>query len=290
MAKINNTELYKVKELVSKDDIILGSNADDALGTSNFSLGGIVEFTAEEMKDRFFHKDTFLWVETDLRDKFLGVSEERMNVSIVGQNNFVNGVMNGVYGIDFTDESIRDGYEISIRNSRSDYLTIVNNAKEAKIPLRIYTDNDYYLRPNETMKFRYSKRDKCFWVSGALDIRVSEKDIEDIIGETKYKLFIDSSAGESIDATDMTTTLTPYVDRYFEDFTNQVTNWQWFRESGKTQEDQDSDHIWSLDKTERVLYLTAPDFTHNIYEHAVTFICQAIIDNNKKIIGKATIG
>lgn len=290
MAKINNTDLYKVKDKISKDDIILGSNSAEELGTSNFSIDSIVEFTGEELKNDFFHKDTFLWVETNLVDKFLGVSEDRMNVAIVGQNNFVNGVMNGLYGITFLDVSIRDGYEISIRNNRSDYMTIVNNANEAVYPLKIYTDNDYYLRPNETIKFRYSKRDKCFWVSGALDIRVSEKDINDIIGETKYKLFIDSSSGESIDATDMSTTLTPYVDRYFEDYTDKVTNWQWFRESGKTKEDQDSDHIWSLDKTERVIYLTAEDFTHNIYEHAVTFICQAIIDNNKKLIGKTTIG
>ncbi|MVX36228.1 hypothetical protein [Myroides sp. LoEW2-1] len=289
MAKINNTEQYKVKEFVSKDDIVLGSNSDSALKTSNFSLGGIVDFTAEEMKEQFFHKETYQWSETDLKDRFLDISENRLNVIVVGQNNFVNGVMNGLYGVTISD-TIKDGYEIAIRNSRTDYMTIVNNFKDAKIPLRIYTDNDYYLRPNETIKFRYNKRDKCFWVSGALDIRVSESDIDDILGENKYKLFIDSSAGESIDAMDMSTTLTAYVDRYFDDITDKVASWQWFRESGKTKEDQDSDHIWSLDKTEREIYLTAKDFTQNIYEHPITFICQAIIENNQKLIAKTTIG
>lgn len=113
--------------------------------------------------------------------------------------------------------------------------------------------------------------------------------INDIIGTDSLALFIDSSQGDTIAADDMQTTLTATVERYFKDFTPQVVSWQWFRESGDTQEDRDSDAIWAQDKTSRIIHLTNEDFTANIYNRSVTFTCQAIV-NNEIIEAKTTIG
>lgn len=113
--------------------------------------------------------------------------------------------------------------------------------------------------------------------------------INDIIGTDSLALFIDSSEGDTIAADNMQTTLTATVERYFKDFTPQVVSWQWFRESGDTQEDRDSDAMWAIDKTNRIINLTTVDFTANIYNRSVTFTCQAIV-NNELIEAKTTIG
>lgn len=113
--------------------------------------------------------------------------------------------------------------------------------------------------------------------------------VENIIGTDSLALFIDSSEGDTIAADNMQTTLTATVERYFKDFTPQVVSWQWFRESGDTQEDRDSDAIWAQDKTSRIIHLTNEDFTANIYNRSVTFTCQAIV-NNEVVEAKTTIG
>jgi len=110
--------------------------------------------------------------------------------------------------------------------------------------------------------------------------------IEEIFGDDSLTIYIESSKGDLLDLDDLNTTLTPYVDRYFNDATDKVTSWQWYRESGITQEDKDADDIWAIDKNNRILNLTAEDFTHNIFEHGVTFICEARIE---KIILKARV-
>ncbi|MFV0149742.1 phage tail protein [Empedobacter falsenii] len=102
--------------------------------------------------------------------------------------------------------------------------------------------------------------------------------IEEIFGDDSLTIYIESSKGDLLDLDDLNTTLTPYVDRYFNDVTDKVTSWQWYRESGVTQEDIDADDIWAIDKNHRILNLTAEDFTHNIFEHGVTFICEARIE------------
>lgn len=112
--------------------------------------------------------------------------------------------------------------------------------------------------------------------------------VENIIGTDSLTLFIESSAGDLLMADDLNTTLTPSVERYFKDYTEQVVQWQWFRESGTTQEDKDADGIWAMDKTSQILELQTDDFTHNIHTQAVTFVCQAIV-NNQKITQKITI-
>ncbi|MGV0847450.1 phage tail protein [Empedobacter falsenii] len=102
--------------------------------------------------------------------------------------------------------------------------------------------------------------------------------IEEIFGDDSLTLYITSTKGDLLDIDDLNTTLTPYVDRYFNDVTDKVTSWQWTRESGITQEDIDADLIWAIDKNHRILNLTAEDFTHNIFEYGVTFICEARIE------------
>lgn len=116
-----------------------------------------------------------------------------------------------------------------------------------------------------------------------------ENGINDIIGSSSLNLFIDSSEGETIAADNLQTTLTATVERYFNDYTNEVVSWQWFRESGDTQEDRDSDAIWSQGKTERIIHLTAADFTSNIYSRSIVFICQAIVQN-QRLTAQTNIG
>lgn len=128
---------------------------------------------------------------------------------------------------------------------------------------------------------------KVILYSGVKDIIYNN--VGSIVGEPKLHLFIDSSEGDTIAADNMQTTLTASVERYFKDFTNQVVSWQWFRESGDTQEDRDSDAMWAIDKTNRIIHLTNEDFTANIYNRSVTFTCQAIV-NNELIEAKTTIG
>ncbi|MGG5599303.1 hypothetical protein ACPDHJ_05815 [Myroides sp. C8-3] len=116
-----------------------------------------------------------------------------------------------------------------------------------------------------------------------------EEGINNILGKNSLTLFIDSSEGDFIDATNLRTILTATVERYFKDFTHQVIQWQWFRESGKTQADQDSDAIWSLGKNKRIIELTQEDFTQNIYDHSITFMCQAIVEG-QTITARMSIG
>lgn len=108
-----------------------------------------------------------------------------------------------------------------------------------------------------------------------------EEQIEEIIGKDDLQIFIESSKGYLLIADDLNTTLTPSVHRMFKDYNSQVTSWQWFRESGTSKEDKDSDEIWALGKTTRILELSAEDFTLNVFDHSITFICQAIVENKK---------
>ncbi|EHO13853.1 hypothetical protein [Myroides odoratimimus] len=108
-----------------------------------------------------------------------------------------------------------------------------------------------------------------------------EEQIEDIIGQDDLQIFIESSKGYLLLADNLNTTLTPTVQRMFKDLSDKVTSWQWFRESGYTQEDKDSDELWALGKNQRILSLATEDFTLNVYDHSITFICQAIVDNKK---------
>lgn len=110
------------------------------------------------------------------------------------------------------------------------------------------------------------------------------QEIEEIIGTDALHLFIDSSAGESITADYMQTTLTATVERYFNDYSDEVVSWQWFRESGDSVEDRDSDAIWSQGKTERMIHLTEEDFTGNIHLRPIVFVCQAMVHNQRLIV------
>lgn len=222
----------------------------------------------------FVTKLSYKWTKIDLQSKFIQISELNRNIEIIGGNISIEGVKNGVFGFDVSGE-FPDGFNVSIRNNRSDYLTIIHNA-QAELPIKLYTFEDYYLRPGESISLKFEKASKCFSVVGGLDIRLSYKNVDEILGSDSLTLFIDSSAGDFLDADNLNTTFVPTVMRYFKDYTNDVVSWQWFRESGTTQEDQDADQIWSMDKNYPILELTPEDFTQNIHSGSVTFMCQAV--------------
>lgn len=236
----------------------------------------------------FVSKLSYRWIQTDLQEKFLRLSVDAKNFEIVGGNQLIDGKMNVLHGFTFNGD-FPDGLEVSVRNKRSDYMTIVHASIEYVAAINLYTLEDYFLRPNEVIVFKYVRAENKFIVLGGLDVRLSWQNVDDIIGTDSLNLFIDSSEGDTIAADNMQTTLTASVERYFKDFTNQVVSWQWFRESGDTQEDRDSDAMWAIDKTNRIINLTTVDFTANIYNRSVTFTCQAIV-NNELIEAKTTIG
>lgn len=222
----------------------------------------------------YVSKLSYSWREVNM-DRLLSVSDSNRNIDVIGGNSFVEGVKNGLFG--FEVDKLADGYEVSIRNNRSDYITIIHNSN-AGIPIFLYTLENYYLRPLEVIVLKYISSNNCFVVSGALDIRLSADNVDDIIGYDSNNMFIDSAKGFLLTADDLNTTLTPTIQRYWKDITYKAVAWQWFRTSGTTQEDQDSDAIWSIDKKQRILNLTAEDFTNNIYERSITFTCQAIVE------------
>lgn len=231
--------------------------------------------------DRYFQSNLKEnWFKSFIVNRIVNVTPYVTSIEIVGSNDYMNNKFtNVIFGVEANN--IYDGMEISILNSRTDYCTISHNAHiDAPIPFFLYTHQDYYLRPNETIVFKFQQDRNVFVVKGGLDIRkLTEQDIGDIIGNDSLTLFIDSSEGEFLDYSNPRTLLTPYVDKYFKDYTDKVTRWQWFRESGDTQEDRDSDEIWSQDKTSRLLLITEDDLTEKIYNNSVTFICQAIIES-----------
>ncbi|WP_233266087.1 hypothetical protein [Myroides fluvii] len=251
------------------------------------SDAGLQNVGSEAVGD-FISKLSYRWIQVDHHDKLLAVDVNERNINIIGGNSFIDGIMNGVFGIAI-DENYPDGFEVSIRNKRTHYLTIIHDALEVNFPIQLYTQKDYFLRPNETIVLKYVKSEQCFVVSGGLDIQLTYQNVDDILGTDSLHLFIDSSEGETIAADNLQTTLTATVERYFNDFTNEVVSWQWFRESGDTQEDRDSDAIWSQGKTERIIHLTAADFTPNIHSRSIVFVCQAIVQN-QKLIAKTNIG
>lgn len=147
-------------------------------------------------------------------------------------------------------------------------------------PLKLYQGEIAFVSDKYNFKLNNTDIPKTF---AELDYYAPDvKQIDDIVdvitGSGSLTLYIESSKGDLLDLDDLNTTLTPYVDRYFNDATDKVTSWKWYRESGITQEDKDADDIWAIDKNHRILNLTAEDFTHNILEHGVTFICEARIE------------
>lgn len=294
---------YRVDAIVADDagnfSIITGEDDPDGYVipriTGNYltylfvyvSDAGIQNLSVSVSGD-FVSKLSSRWFQIDLNDKIITAEVNARNFQIIGGNKLIDGLMNGLFGFEFEGE-FPDGFEISVRNRRTDYVTIVHNSNSVLIPIKLYTLENYFLRPDETIVLKYDKNENIFVVAGGLDIQLSWQNVDNIIGTDSMTLFIDSSEGETIAADNMQTTLTATVERYFKDWTDQVVSWQWFRESGDTQEDRDSDAIWSLDKTDRILPLTAPDFTPNIYSQSITFTCQAIV-NNQIITAQTTIG
>lgn len=228
----------------------------------------------------YVSKLSYQWVKVDLRDKQLALNINKRNIEVIGGNSFTGNTMNGLFGFEL-EQNFPDGFEVAVRNLRTDFITIVHNDLQAEKPIKLYSQKNYFLRPNEVINFRYVKSDDCFVVSGALDIQLTTDNIDDLIGTDSLRLFIDSSEGDLISADNLQTTLTATVERYFNDFTNEVVSWQWFRESGDAQEDRDSDAMWSVGKTSRIVHLTAADFTPNIYNRSIIFTCQAIVQNQR---------
>lgn len=251
------------------------------------SDAGLQNVGSEAVGD-FVSKLSYRWVQVNHQDKLLAADVNKRNIEVIGGNSFINGVMNGVFGL-LVDHNYPDGFEVSIRNRRTDYITIVHDALDVALPIKLYTQKDYFLRPNETIVLKYVKNEQCFVVSGGLDIQLTYQNVDDILGTDSLHLFIDSSEGDTIAADNLQTTLTATVERYFNDYTNEVVSWQWFRESGDTQEDRDSDAIWSQGKTERIIHLTAADFTPNIYNRSIIFTCQAIVQN-QRLTAQTNIG
>lgn len=238
-----------------------------------------VQNIASEASGDYVSKLSYRWSSIDLRGKTLPIELNQRTIDIVGGNSFEGGIKNGLYGFELKSD-FPDGFEISIRNNRTDYITVIHNA-EVTIPIKLYTLENYYLRPKEIIKFKYSKEENCFSLTGALDIRLSSQNVDDIIGIDSMNMFIESSKGYLLMADDMNTTLTPTIQQYWKDLTYKAIDWQWYRESGPTQEDHDSDEIWALNKKTRILHLTPEDFTQNVYECSITFTCQAIVEGNE---------
>jgi len=266
----NNPDGYVIPRIVGNDLPYLYIYTSDA---------GIQTLGSDVAGD-FISKLSTRWVQVNMKGKTIPIDINQRNIEIVGGNSFDEGVKNGMYGFE-VDANFPDGFEVSIRNSRTDYITVLNNAITGGLSIKLYTLENYYLRPGEVIVFKYVKTENCFVVSGALDIRLSSQNVDDIIGLDSLNMFIESSKGHLLMFDDLRTTLTPTIQRYWKDMTNSAVGWQWFRESGKTQEDQDSDEIWSQGKTKRVLELVPEDFTLNVGETSITFTCQAIVEGQE---------
>ncbi|MFM9400779.1 hypothetical protein ACKLNQ_02430 [Myroides odoratimimus] len=209
------------------------------------------------------------WVDVDHKKPVLEATEQRSHINIVGGNVVIDTIANGIFEISVPVD-FHDGYEVAIRNLRTSYLTLVNSSK-----LRIYTGQDYTLRPGEIITFKYDKREQCFVVSGALDIRLDWQNVDEIIGVDSMRMVVDSSAGDALNPNDLNTKLTPTILRYFKDYTSDAVGWQWSRFSG----DETADKAWSKGKTKRVLELTPVDFTDAINKGNVSFMCEAVVNN-----------
>ncbi|MDM1057864.1 hypothetical protein [Myroides odoratimimus] len=228
-----------------------------------------IQRTANDNSGDYVSKLSLGWVDVDHKKPILEATEQRSHINIVGGNVIIDTIANGIFEISVPVD-FHDGYEVAIRNLRTSYLTLVNSSK-----LRIYTGQDYTLRPGEIITFKYDKREQCFVVSGALDIRLDWQNVDEIIGVDSMRLILDSSAGDVLNPNDLNTKLTPTILRYFKDYTSDAVGWQWSRFSG----DETADKVWSKGKTKRVLELTSVDFTDAINKGNVSFMCEAVVNN-----------
>lgn len=284
-----NSYLYDLK----KSNVIIQCTKRDS---SVFIGGSNTDYLTEEsiIKDYInsglsLERKTVKWHDVEVDSRYIKVDYEHRNINVVGSDHFVDGNLNFIHGLVIVNDIV-DGVEINIRNSRGSDLTIVNRSIDDGSPFVLYTNENYKLKKDAVITFKYVKKDNNFVATGLLKAIISKEDIDGAIGQKdRFTLFIDSSKGDSIDASDMSTTLTAYVDEYFNDVTDSVTSWQWFRESGKTQEAIDSDEIWKIGKNERSVYLKSVDFTDRIYEQGIVFTCEAVIDEFK-LVTKTTIG
>lgn len=226
----------------------------------------------------YVSKLSFGWVDVDHDKPVLEATEQRSHINIVGGNKVINLVANGVFEIGVPAD-FHDGYEVSIRNLRTSYVTLVNSDK-----LRIYTGQDYTLRPGEIVTFRCDKRNKAFVVSGALDIRLDWQNVDEIIGVDSMRMMVDSSAGDALNPNDLNTKLTPTILRYFKDYTSDAVGWQWARFSG----DETADAEWAKGKTKRVLELVPADFTAAIHTGQVSFMAEAVV--NESVVSGVWVG
>ena len=228
-----------------------------------------VQSVSASIDGDYISKLSLGWVDVDHKKPVLEVTEQRSHINIVGGNVIIDTIANGIFEISVPVD-FHDGYEVSIRNLRTSYLTLVNSSK-----LRIYTGQDYTLRPGEIITFKYDKREACFAVSGALDIRLDWQNVDEIIGVDSMRMVVDSSAGDALNPNDLNTKLTPTILRYFKDYTSDAVGWQWKRFSG----DEAADTAWAKGKTKRVLELTPVDFTDAINKGNVSFMCEAVVNN-----------
>ncbi|MGM7552574.1 hypothetical protein [Myroides odoratimimus] len=228
-----------------------------------------VQSVSASIDGDYISKLSLGWVDVDHKKPVLEATEQRSHINIVGGNVIIDTIANGIFEISVPVD-FHDGYEVAIRNLRTSYLTLVNSSK-----LRIYTGQDYTLRPGEIITFKYDKREQCFVVSGALDIRLDWQNVDEIIGVDSMRMVVDSSAGDALNPNDLNTKLTPTILRYFKDYTSDAVGWQWSRFSG----DETADKVWSKGKTKRVLELTPSDFTDAINKGNVSFMCEAVVNN-----------
>lgn len=228
-----------------------------------------VQSVSASIDGDYISKLSLGWVDVDHKKPVLEATEQRSHINIVGGNVIIDTIANGIFEISVPVD-FHDGYEVAIRNLRTSYLTLVNSSK-----LRIYTGQDYTLRPGEIITFKYDKREQCFVVSGALDIRLDWQNVDEIIGVDSMRMVVDSSAGDALNPNDLNTKLTPTILRYFKDYTSDAVGWQWSRFSG----DETADKAWSKGKTKRVLELTPVDFTDAINKGNVSFMCEAVVNN-----------
>ena len=96
---------------------------------------------------------------------------------------------------------------------------------------------------------------------------------EFIEGSGVYSLNIKSSAPVYI-VDNYNITLSAVLYSYFADITNQITSWQWERNSGNVAED----NLWKVDKTNPILNLTVADFPR-LDSTDITFKLKVVINN-----------
>lgn len=317
MAKINKTDIYPLKENINFQDYLIGTDGEsNNKETVSFKIFTLLDYLSKNLTALNIIKGA----------SFKPNYQADKNKIKWNDFNLIHfGIDWQVQGGTFTVPNDLS-YIVYIKCSRTDNQATIDLSTENKQPIQ---DDYYYFTlgvlnspevglnsrtlsllqgittiPGEYIKTgRISSNDgstyfdldtgeisgKITFTSDSPALNQIDERIKEIFGDDSLTLYITSIKGDLLDIDDLNTTLVVSVDRYFKDVTDEVTSWQWTRESGLSQEAQDADEIWKIGKTTKDLVLTPADFTADIFEYGHTFICTALFEGNKTINGKITI-